>query len=416
MAKSDLGERIGSIVKKYRKDMNINQDEMAERLGISRSTLSLIEQGQEPSLATLKNIVELTKMDPGELLEITRKRMIVVDTNIILQRPRILDQLCEEFDSVIIPQTVRDEINGLKDRGTPQQRKQASLCLGKMIELKDGGELSIVFDKGSGSHDDRIMKAATDTAAGSSDALVYLLTNDKDFLLKNTKGLTNFHVINSRRLDSMLNRDESYSVPLSQKFFDAVRRRNLDSAKKNYLPAVNVNYVDGRSGFTPLIQAVRNRDIPMVEYLISLPSTDINAVDRNKYMLPPLSHAVQARRIDMVELLVSNGADVNYPEKSNKNYYNTPLMIASWGGQLDIVKLLVENGACLNQVDKLNGFTSLIKAVFNSHRDVAEYLLSKGADTTICSFEGKKAVDYAYDRLSTEDGKAIYEMLKGNTK
>jgi ankyrin repeat protein len=84
-------------------------------------------------------------------------------------------------------------------------------------------------------------------------------------------------------------------------------------------------------------------------------------------------------------------------------------MIAAWSGKVEEVAMLVKYGACINQQDKGNGFTALIKAVFNNNIDVVRYLISKGADATVSSFERKTALDYAYEKNHQE----IIKILKG---
>ena len=85
-------------------------------------------------------------------------------------------------------------------------------------------------------------------------------------------------------------------------------------------------------------------------------------------------------------------------------------MVAAWEGNFEAVKLLTESGACINQQDKGNGFTPLIKAVFKGHVDIVKYLLKKGADKNVYSFERKSALDYAYAR----NNKEIINSLKSN--
>jgi ankyrin repeat protein len=86
-------------------------------------------------------------------------------------------------------------------------------------------------------------------------------------------------------------------------------------------------------------------------------------------------------------------------------------MISAWSGRVEEVAMLVENGACINQQDKGNGFAALIKVVFNNNIDVVRYLLGKGADVTISSFERKTALDYAYEK----NHQKIIKTLKENS-
>lgn len=338
-------------------------------------------------------------------------KRIVVDTNIILNCPQLLRSLTNYCDTVFIPRTVIHELNYQKDRGDGQRRKLASLCLGMLIELKS--ERFVIDENYAEGHnnDDRIWGTAVRIAKDYPGDTVYLLSNDKDFSLKNMSGLDNLRVIDSKSFDQEFKKNQFFNTQQSQKFFDAVKKKNIEYAKKLVSDSVDVNYVESEFGYTPLIQAVRNRDYKMIEWLVTVPGVDINAVDEKKYKFPAISHAIQIKHKGIVQLLINNGANVNEPSLNGRNYYNTPLMIASWGGSLDLVELLVNNGACINQVDKGNGFTALIKAVFQNNPDIVKCLLDCGADKSICSFEKMTALDYAYSKNEDGNYEKIIEML-----
>lgn len=419
------GERaksIGSNVEKFRKDtLDMTQEQfrkyVEEETGVSinRSTLSLIENGsQEPNLDMLIALSKAMRMELSELVAIRVKRYIIVDTNIILNCPNIVKTLPEVCDHVYIPSVIVDELNYQKDHGSEQKKKLASLCMSNlqnMIEVhKDTLTVEECPDDGK-INDDRIFALALKIARQNNSSVIYILTNDKYFSLKDSGKANNLKVIGSRDFDYIFRHESLFNVARSQKFFVAVKNKDIDSAKRQLDKNVDVNFVDGRSGFTPLIQAVRSRDYKMTQFLLSLPQIDINAVDNWKYHFPPISHAIQIDHRELVELLIDNGANVNEPSKNDKNPYNTPLMIASWGGKLDIVKLLVENGACINQADQGNGFTALIKAVWQNHPNIVRYLLEHNADRTICSFKAKTALDIAYEKNSGNRYKEIIELL-----
>ncbi|MBX3708206.1 MAG: ankyrin repeat domain-containing protein [Gammaproteobacteria bacterium] len=62
----------------------------------------------------------------------------------------------------------------------------------------------------------------------------------------------------------------------------------------------------------------------------------------------PLYAAVVADSVGMVEILLQNGANCNYPCYKNGIYYTTPLSIAVHLNRLDILKFFVKYGADLN--------------------------------------------------------------------
>lgn len=419
------GERakaIGDNVSKYRTDtLGMTQEQfrkyVEEETGetINRSTLSLIENGiQEPNLDMLIALAKTMRMEISELVDIGVKKYIVVDTNIILNCPNIVKTLPAVCDCVYIPSVVVDELNYQKDHGSEQKKKLASLCMSNLQDMKQAYKDTFLVEGCSDEgkiNDDRIFALALEIAGRGSTNIVYILTNDKYFSLKDTGRVNNLKVIGSRDFDHIFRHESFFNTALSQKFYVAVKNRDIENAKGLAEKNVNINMVDGRSGFTPLIQAIRNKDYRMTQFLLSLPQIDINAVDNWKYQIPPISHAIQMNHRGIVELLIDNGANVNEPSKNDKNPYNTPLMIASWGGKLDLVTLLVENGACINQVDRGNGFTALIKAVWQNHPDIVKYLLEHNADRTICSFKAKTALDIAYEKNSGNRYKEIIELL-----
>lgn len=424
------GERaksIGDNVAKYRTDtLGMTQEQFRKYVeevtgvSINRSTLSLIENGtQEPNLDMLIALSKAMRMELSELVAIGVKKYIIVDTNIILNCPNIVKTLPVVCDNVYIPSVVVDELNYQKDHGNEQKKKLASLCMSNLQDMKETHKDKFTIescpDEGK-INDDRIFAFALKIAGQNSSNVVYILTNDKYFSLKDTGKANNLKVIGSRDFDHIFRHESLFNAALSQRFYVAVKNKDVDSAKGLSDKNVDVNFVDGRSGFTPLIQAIRNRDYRMTQFLLSLPQIDINAVDNWKYHFPPISHAIQMNQRGLVELLIDNGANVNEPSRNDKNPYNTPLMIASWDGKQDMVELLVENGACINQADKGNGFTALIKAVWQNHPDIVRYLLEHNADRTICSFKAKTALDIAYEKNSGNRYKEIIELLDEERK
>ena len=308
-----------------------------------------------------------------------------------------------------MPQPVISELNYRKDRGSPAEKKLASLCMTKLTDLKSEKFVvgKTINSPKAKNNDDIIFYYALDIAEVNSSDTVYLFSNDKDFKLKDCGKVKNLKVIEGKDFDAIF-RPTIFNTARSQRFFDLVSRNALPQLQEYDLTGVDVNYVDIESGYTPLIQAVRKKQIDLIRFLLDLPRIDVNKVDNKKYCFPPISHAIQIHRLDIVKMLLDNGANINEPSMNEKNPYNTPLMIAAWGGNLEEVRLLVENGACLNQQDKGNGFTALIKSVYQNSPRVTEYLLEMGADTTISSFEKKTALDYAYDKNLHE----IIDILK----
>ena len=332
---SERAIAIGNKISRFRTEVldNMSQNDFCKQVEeetgykISRSTLSLIENGsQEPNLDMLVALAKVMRMDLTELVEVRMKKEIVVDTNIILNCPQMIKTLLTVCDFVYVPQVVVDELNYQKDHGSEQRKRLASLCMNNLGEIKksevNNFKIAECPDEGK-INDERIFSLAKELAAKGSTNTIYLFTNDKYFSLLDTGKYNNLKVIGSAEYDRIFRAESAYNAAMSQKFFMAVMKKDLDGAKNFAGKNIDVNFIDSRSGFTPLIKAIRNRDIKMVDYLLSLPQIDINAVDDKKYMIPPISHAIQIDNIQIVKKLIETGANVNEPSKNDKNPYNT---------------------------------------------------------------------------------------------
>ena len=64
-------ENLPSLIKQYRQDKNVSQNALARELGISRNTVSAVEQGQQVSPYTIERILSLiageSKPEVGDL-------------------------------------------------------------------------------------------------------------------------------------------------------------------------------------------------------------------------------------------------------------------------------------------------------------------------------------------------------------
>ena len=72
--------------------------------------------------------------------------------------------------------------------------------------------------------------------------------------------------------------------------------------------------------------------------------------------LTVLHHAVKNGKKEIIELLISNGADIN--SKDNNGY--TPLHYATWNNDCSTLKLLISHGADVNAFDKTDKFLFIL--------------------------------------------------------
>ncbi len=119
----------------------------------------------------------------------------------------------------------------------------------------------------------------------------------------------------------------------------------------------------------------------------------------------PLSRAVRKERKATVEALISMGANVN----TTNAIGSTPLHFAAISGNLDIVRLLLENGAEVNAKTNggdLPGVTPIHAAAFEGQTRIVELLLVKGADINAVTQSG-----YTPLRRSVDQGDLVMAKL-----
>jgi hypothetical protein len=116
--------------------------------------------------------------------------------------------------------------------------------------------------------------------------------------------------------------------------------------------------------------AIHNNDSRMVFHLIeeASPSPDI---DEEYFGFTPLLHAVMKGSIEMVDILLSNGA--NSSIKNNSGC--TPLTVSVANGNTNMVALLLYHGANPNTQDGSTGNTPLIVAAIHGFVPIVAELL-----------------------------------------
>ncbi len=93
-------------------------------------------------------------------------------------------------------------------------------------------------------------------------------------------------------------------------------------------------------GFTPLHLAAFFGHMDAARFLVER-RANINAIAKNSMKVTPLHSAVAHNQIEISELLISNGADVNAKQEHNF----TPLHGAAQNGNVPLTNLLLRHGA-----------------------------------------------------------------------
>ncbi|MCB1136229.1 MAG: ankyrin repeat domain-containing protein [Chlamydiia bacterium] len=122
---------------------------------------------------------------------------------------------------------------------------------------------------------------------------------------------------------------------------------------------------------------------------------DIDAVDRHG--MTPLMYAAQSQQEDAwasARTLLHAGANANLVDQQGR----TALMLAVIGGQLRAIAQLLSFPGIDLAVQDAQGWDAVRHAVKNDRPDVLGLLLDAGAAADTCDRQGKRAVDFAFDR------------------
>ncbi len=73
--RKDLKVAVGSILREHRERLGISQEELAERAGVDRTYISILERGlKSPTLETLGKICSVLGSLPEQVIQAARKK------------------------------------------------------------------------------------------------------------------------------------------------------------------------------------------------------------------------------------------------------------------------------------------------------------------------------------------------------
>ncbi|KAK6525995.1 hypothetical protein TWF281_011036 [Arthrobotrys megalospora] len=135
---------------------------------------------------------------------------------------------------------------------------------------------------------------------------------------------------------------------------------------------------EDKEGRTPLLWAAERGHIDVVKLLLC-EGADLEARD-GKWRQTPLSWAAERGNIDIVRLLLCEGADL---EGKDGERGQTPLVWATIGGNVGAVRLLLHEGADIEAKDSIFSRRPLSWATELGYANIVELLLHEGADRYI---------------------------------
>ena len=174
----------------------------------------------------------------------------------------------------------------------------------------------------------------------------------------------------------------------SQEIFDAVKNKDIKKAKELIeIDASLVNSKDEAEN-TPLHHAAMIGAVEMIEYLLSR-GADINA--QNTQLNTPLNEALQNRNENSSILLIKKGAD----HSKTNIFQQTPLHKAASLNQIKTGKMLITRGAPIDPVDRWQRTPFLLVARQTGDVEFGKLLLEKGADINVKDQDNQMALNLA---------------------
>ncbi|MCB1179062.1 MAG: ankyrin repeat domain-containing protein [Leptospiraceae bacterium] len=127
---------------------------------------------------------------------------------------------------------------------------------------------------------------------------------------------------------------------------------------------------------------------------------------RNNQGYSALMKASEIGNEDIITLLIRNGAKVNLTPIDGTEKL-TALHLAIIGGKIETTKLLITNGADINYPDS-RGFTPLMIAMEKNHEGIARLLIQSGANVNIESYFG----DTIFTLLEGMNSPKLLKLIK----
>lgn len=179
-----------------------------------------------------------------------------------------------------------------------------------------------------------------------------------------------------------------------------------DSAGDESAPNLSSNYDGDSSAFTFVFLNDENETVENIKFLRSLNENDYASTDASLIegadcnvsfsesgkRTTPLHYAMENCGVDIVKLLIENGASVT--ETDSAGY--TPLTLAIHRKKYSVVDLFISNNTSVNAKDR-NGKTALMYAVENGDKDVCAKMVaaSRPSELAVQDNKGQTALHYA---------------------
>lgn len=184
---------------------------------------------------------------------------------------------------------------------------------------------------------------------------------------------------------------------------NAIKSGDMDKVKQLIQSGVDVNVqYNGRNA---LQAACDNKSIEMVKIIIDA-GGDVNSKDNDGNGITTLQRAIGGCSSQIIQLLLSKGADPNMPGQNNALAINYAIAHSRDKQEsLKILELLFEYKADINAGGEFQA--PVITAVIHQRSDMLAVLLKEGVDPNIAGKESKSPLHFAVENRDIESVKLL---------
>lgn len=221
---------------------------------------------------------------------------------------------------------------------------------------------------------------------------------------------------------------------MTTEFFDAIKQGNAEEVKRRLSLDPSLIHAT-ENGLSPVMVAAYHQQPELADFLaekkVSLTIYEAAATGRTAHItrilarepelvkahaedgFHPLGLACFFGHYETARYLLKAGAAVN--SQSKNALQATAIQSAAAANHLELVDLLIANGADPNCREQ-NGYTPLHAAAQNGNLDMIRALIFGGADLDARSNDGKMPVDVALEANQEEAAKLLLEGITRRTR
>jgi ankyrin repeat protein len=262
---------------------------------------------------------------------------------------------------------------------------------------------------------------------GHAEIIELLITNDADINAKDKYGRTPLEIADQLNHAEIVDLLRKYGA--TETLLYAIRAGDIEKVRELIAQHADVNQRD-ENGWTPLHMAADKGELDIVKLLVA------NGADVNVKMQreghkdrTPKSYALGRNYKEIVEFLYAHGADIprihlaayrgdletvkslieGGTEVDANDDDGTPLHYAAMAGHEAVARFLIDSDANIHAGNR-NGWTPLHFAAIGGSAEVARMLVAKGADVEVMSDNGQTPLL----RAASEGNKRVIEVLLDN--